>query len=257
MSLPGRRLQALLRVMPPAAGAFAQARAMLLAWDNALHATSAAGALSELWYNNHLKPALFALLVPDARLRALLAPGDVEGILTALENPDTGFGADPARNRDTLLAETLAAAWADAHARLGPDPEGWQWGKLHHGYFEHPVGSLADEATRRTLDVGPLPKGGSASTIMHAAYRAQDFRITMGASVRFVLDVGDWDASLCINAPGQSGDSRSPHYRDLSAKWAKGEYVPFLYSRSAVDAAAETRIVLTPPSREKQSTAAG
>jgi penicillin amidase len=258
MSLPGRRLQKLLRATPPeAAGAFAQARAMLLRWDNALHADSAAGALSELWYSMHLKPALFALLVPDAALRALLMPGDVEGILTALENPDDRFGADPIKARDALLAETLAAAWADALARLGPDPERWQWGQLHHGYFEHPVGPLTDEQTRRTLDVGPLPKGGSASTIMHAAYRTQDFRITMGASVRFVLDVGNWDASLCINAPGQSGDSRSPHYRDLSVKWANGDYVPFLYSKAAVDAAAATRIVLTPADREQQSTAAG
>jgi penicillin G amidase len=99
---------------------------------------------------------------------------------------------------------------------------------------------------RRQLDVGPLPKGGSASTVMHAAYRPQDFRITMGASVRFVLDVGAWDNSLCVNSPGQSGDSRSPHYGDLAPKWAKGEYVPLLYSKAAVDEATAQRIVLTP-----------
>ena len=81
---------------------------------------------------------------------------------------------------------------------------------------------------------------------MHAAYRPQDFRVVIGASVRFVLDVGNWDASVCINSPGQSGDPRSPHYRDLSVHWAKGEYVPFLYSREAVDAAAEKRIRLVP-----------
>jgi penicillin amidase len=257
VSWPARRLQALLRAIEPAADdTFAKARVMLLDWDNALHATSAAGALSELWYTKHLKPALFALLVPDARLRALVAPGDVEGALTALENPDARFGAAPAAVRDKLLADTLAAAWADAAARLGPEPEAWQWGQLHHGYFENSVSPLTDAATRRTLDVGPLPKGGSASTIMHAAYRPQDFRIIMGASVRFVLDVGDWDASMCINTPGQSGDSRSPHYRDLSEKWAKGDYVPFLYTQGAVDAAATTRIVLTPAIDQQRPSAA-
>jgi penicillin amidase len=70
----------------------------------------------------------------------------------------------------------------------------------------------------------------------------------MGASVRFVLDVGNWDASVCMNAPGQSGDSRSPHYRDLSALWAKGDYVPFLYSKEAVDSAISQRIKLLPSS---------
>ena len=246
-SWPALRLRALLEALAVDAGSeAASARDMLLAWNNELRSDSAPGALSEIWFTKHLKPALFARFVPDAKLRALLAPGDVEGILGALEAPDERFGDDPAGARDELLAETLAAAWRDAHDRLGPDPSAWQWGRLHHAYFEHPLGRLTEPAIRAALDVGPLSMGGSASTVMHAAYRPQDFRITMGASVRFVLDVGNWDASMCINAPGQSGDSRSPHYRDLSEKWARGEYVPFLYSALAVDAAAELRIVLKP-----------
>ena len=56
-----------------------------------------------------------------------------------------------------------------------------------------------------------------------------------GASVRIVVDVGDWDQSRWINAPGQSGDPRSPHYRDLAPLWADGHYVPLLYTRAAVD----------------------
>lgn len=81
---------------------------------------------------------------------------------------------------------------------------------------------------------------------MHAAYRPDDFRVTHGASVRIVMDVGDWDRSTCINAPGQSGDPSSPHYRDLAPLWAHGEQVPLLYSRAAVEGAAEQRIALVP-----------
>lgn len=258
VSLPGRRLQKLLRAVEPGTTDdvdFVEARRMLLEWDNALHADSAAGALSELWYTKHLKPTLFALFVPDAKLRSLLAPGDVEGILTALENPDQRFDKDPAARRDKLLAETLAAAYRDAKQRLG-DPRDWRWGSLHHGYFEHQLSRILSEEWRKELDVGPLPKGGSDSTVMHAAYRPQDFRVTVGASVRFVLDVGNWDDSVCINAPGQSGDSRSPHYRDLSTLWAKGEYVPFLYSQEAVEAATSHRINLLPGETKRLSAGA-
>ncbi len=249
-SWPALRLRPLVEALSPASESAAKARTMLLGWDCELHADSAAGALSELWFTRHLKPALFALLVPDAKLRALLAPGDVEGILTTLENPDRRFGEASEAARDALLLATLASAWDDAAKRLGPDPAGWSWGALHHGFFEHAISPVAGTA-RTALDVGPLPKGGSASTVMHAAYRPQDFRVTMGASVRLLMDVGNWDESLCINAPGQSGDSRSPHYRDLSPLWAKGEYVPLLYSRPAVDAAAEQRIVLRPTGRKQ------
>jgi penicillin amidase len=61
-----------------------------------------------------------------------------------------------------------------------------------------------------------------------------------------VLDVGNWDASRTINAPGQSGDPLSGHYRDLAPLWATGQYVPLLYTRSAVEAAAGEVITLTP-----------
>jgi penicillin amidase len=77
-----------------------------------------------------------------------------------------------------------------------------------------------------------------------AGYREDDFRTVLGASVRFVLDVGDWDRSLCINVPGQSGDPRSPFYSNLFDLWVASKYVPLLYSDAAVDAAAVHRIVI-------------
>ena len=61
-----------------------------------------------------------------------------------------------------------------------------------------------------------------------------------------VLDVGNWDASRTINAPGQSGDPFSPHYRDLAPLWATGQYVPLLFSRDAVENAASEVIKLIP-----------
>ena len=64
--------------------------------------------------------------------------------------------------------------------------------------------------------------------------------------MRLVVDVGSWDESRWINAPGQSGDPRSTHYRDLASIWAQGDYVPMLYSREAVDAAATQIITLHP-----------
>jgi penicillin amidase len=203
-----------------------------------------------VWWSRHLKPALFARLVPDPAVRALMVPGDVDAILAVIEAPDARFGVDPVRDRDTLLATTLEAAFADCTARLGPNTAGWAWGRLHHAAFEHPLAGFAGAgfagADAAALNVGPFPHGGSGQTPMHTGYRPADFRTIAGASVRMVIDVGNWDASRAINAPGQSGDPRSPHYRDLAPLWAQGQYVPLCYSRDAVDAAAALRIVLTP-----------
>ncbi len=51
---------------------------------------------------------------------------------------------------------------------------------------------------------------------MHTGYRLSDFRCIAGASFRMVVDLADPDRSICVNAPGQSGDPRSPHYGDLA-----------------------------------------
>ena len=48
------------------------------------------------------------------------------------------------------------------------------------------------------------------------------------------------------NAPGQSGDPESPHYRDLFRLWAKHQYFPLFYSREKIESVTENRTVLEP-----------
>ncbi len=243
VSIPARRIARLLETLA-SDDAASDALAMLRSFDGDLRTESGPAALFEVWFTKHLKPALFARL-SDASVRKLLPPGDNDTIVAVLEAPDERFGPDPAKARDQLLLETLAAAYRDCSDRMGADAAAWAWGRLHHGYLEHPLSGVAAREDL-ALDVGPLPKGGSAASPMHAGYRPSDFRVIAGASVRMVIDVGEWDRSLCINAPGQSGDARSPHYRDLAPLWAKGDYVPLLYSREAIEREVEARITLTP-----------
>ena len=167
-------------------------------------------------------------------------------MLLLIETPDARLGEDPSRARDELLARTLADAWAECAGLMGANPSLWRWGSLHKGYFAHAVSATARVGSASDLDVGPFEKGGSDSTPMNALYRTGDFRVMLGASVRVVVDVGGWDNSVCINAPGQSGDPTSPHYGDLARKWAEGGYVPLLYSRERIEAAAEQRLALKP-----------
>lgn len=240
-SLPARRLSVLLAHLWDSDQITQTALTLLRNWDGALAPESAAAALSEVWWSKHLRPAVFAVKVSDPAIRALLGLGDVDAILTRLEQPDGFFASGAAR--DALLLTTLAQAYAECAERMGDDPTTWAWGRLHHGYFEHALAGVTQTTSR---DIGPLPMGGSESTPMNAMYRHGDFRVTLGASFRMVLDVGDWDNSRCINAPGQSGDVRSNHYGDLAQAWSRGEFVPLLYTKDAVEAATRKRIELRP-----------
>jgi penicillin amidase len=117
---------------------------------------------------------------------------------------------------------------------------------LHQGSFAHALTALELDQKSETNDRRPLAERRRRLHPMMAAYRPADFRIYLVASARIVVDFGDWDKSQWINAPGQSGDPRSPHYGDLAPLWAKGEYFPMRYSDEAVEEAIEHRIVLSP-----------
>jgi penicillin amidase len=243
LSFPARRLGRLLTPLRSDDTKTAAALALLRDFDGALLAESAAAALSEIWWSKHLRPAVFAVAVVDPAIRALMGIGDADAILARLEEPEGFFPVPAAAARDALLLETLGAAYAACSELMGSDPACWAWGRVHQGYFEH---ALAEWGGTDARNVGPLPMGGSDSTPMNAAYRLIDYRVTLGASFRMVLDIGDWDRSRCINAPGQSGDSRSPHYGDLAEAWSQGAFVPLLYSAEAVAAATTWRIALRP-----------
>jgi len=92
----------------------------------------------------------------------------------------------------------------------------------------------------------PAQPARTSNTTNNTGFRPADFRVVSGASFRMVLDVGRWDDAEMTNAPGQSGDPRSPFYGNLLEGWATDSSFPLLYSRSAVEANQALRIVLKP-----------
>jgi len=61
-----------------------------------------------------------------------------------------------------------------------------------------------------------------------------------------VVDVGDWEKTLGINTPGQSGNPDDAHYRDLFPLWATDRFITVPYARDRVSANGEARTILIP-----------
>ncbi|HTA68290.1 MAG TPA: penicillin acylase family protein [Bryobacteraceae bacterium] len=135
------------------------------------------------------------------------------------------------------LKKSLDAALLEIEQQFGADPAKWQWGKLHQLTLVHPLG-------KREFRLGPVPRPGDANTVN--ATSGEHLQQTNGASWREILDVGDWDRSVMTNVPGESGDPSSKHYSDLLQDWGAGRYHPMPFSRQAVEAATEERIMLRP-----------
>jgi penicillin amidase len=244
VSTQSRRAVALLASLSSPDAALTQALKLLNAWNHEESTGSAAAAIYEVWATKHLGKTTVAKVAPDAA--RLIDNGHLQAVIEYLEHPDGALGADPAAARDAILLESMRGALAELNQRLGPDMATWSWGRLHHATFEPAVAVLADPELRAQMSVGPLQTPGSASTPRAQAYRASDFSVIAGASVRLVMDVGAWDNSVAMNTPGQSDDPMSAHYRDLFPMWAQGSYVPLRFSRAAVDGDAEDVIHLSP-----------
>ena len=218
------------------------ALALLGNWNGHEGPDSAAAALYEIWAARHLAASAVKAIMPEAARRNF-GRTSIGNILPVLEDGKL-LGPDSAALRAEILLGSLGLAFAETTRLLGPDPATWRWGALHRADFQPALPIAGRDAERR---VGPVPIGGSGSTPM-AMGTGPDFRVVSGASVRVVMDVGAWDNSMAINTPGQSGDPSSPHYRDLFARWATGNYVPFVWSRPRVLQEAE-RIINVIPGR--------
>jgi penicillin G amidase len=237
-----------------------QALALLTAWDFRLEANSAAAAVFELWFRDHLRRALFTGALVG-RLDASAVAQAVDALLgdeTAtrdaridIELLRDGLATD-AQATVAMMERTLRDAMLQLESLLGPDVSGWRWGSLHQALFTHP---LADRGEGMD-SVGPTPRGGGQDTVGNAIYGPRGFTEVVGATLRLAMDVGDWDRSLAMNAPGQSGDPRSDHYSDLMKMWSQDMSIPLLYSREAVQDATVERLTIEPPVRTSGSAAA-
>jgi penicillin amidase len=235
----GDRLKALLAPLSSDDATTREALALLKAWDGRVSRDSAAAPVFESWSYGLLGKGALAYMAPKAPAGSIDTAG-LDAVMVWLEDPKT-----PKAARDGLMLTTLKQAMLDTQGRLGPDTKTWSWGRLHQITFRHALSPRADAALQAQMQAGPLEIGGGMTTPRLGAYKP-DFSVFHGASFKMVLDVGQWDNSMAINSPGQSGDPFSPHYRDLFPLWAEGSYVPLLYSRAAVENATSVAIELTP-----------
>jgi penicillin amidase len=212
VSLPAKRLQEIVRKSRPEG--HREIIDEFLRWDARLTPESRSALVFEMWIT-YLSPEVF----PEWRGRL-----NLELILKTLE----------AKPNPRALTNSLDRAIGDLRKRL-PHEGSWKWSAAHVMRWRHPL-------NQASLNLQAVDRPGDGDTVDAAGGVGGG----SGASFREILDFSDWDKSMMTNAPGESGDPESKHYRDLVDDWVAGRYHPMPYSRKAVQAATEERIVLEP-----------
>lgn len=239
LSVPARQLVPMLDDLT-ATGVVEDARLLLLDWDFVLDKRSVEAGIYVAW-EAQLRRMIRDAVVPEGMGLNLSLKKVIETVMV----PPGALGRDPMRARDDILVASLEAAVAALSEKLGSDMSSWYLGQVeyHHAYLRHPLGTAVDATTRALLEVGPLPRGGYGSTVNQTGNGDNQ---TSGASFRIIVDTGDWNRAVGMNTPGQSGNTRSPFYRNLFEFWANDEFHPVFYSRDRIEEVTARRFDLRP-----------
>ena len=250
VSLPARALVPLLqgegvtvRLSGPGGQRLRDVRDSLLAWDHTLAVDSRAAAMYAIWERR--LSALVATAVTPPAARGALRSVPLTRVVQWLTRPDSLLGPTPQEARDALVADALQEAVVELERRFGSDLRAWRYGdaRLHHSHIQHPLHALLPDSLRRAWSPGPLARGGYANTLLATSNADNQ---NHGASLRVVIDVGNWDTAIVTNTPGQSGDPRSPFYANLFPLWANDRFVLLPFSVHAVKAQTAEIVVLRP-----------
>jgi penicillin amidase len=241
LSIPARDLTPLFRDLTIEDQTMRTAAYLLTDWNYVLDKDSVPAGIYEM-FQRHLMINVRNTVVPEAA-RAYVGMPPMSRIIAWMQAPDGRFGADPIAGRDALLIKSLSDAVADLTQRLGPDMRNWALGAYHTAKILSPFATAVRPELEAQYDVGNAPRGGDSYTI--DATGGADNQ-PAGGSFKIVMDTENWDNSVGLNNPGQSGDVASPHYRDLYDLWSRGKYFPIFYSRIKVDSIAEQNLTLSP-----------
>jgi penicillin G amidase len=154
----------------------------------------------------------------DARLSADSVPAAIYITWRRLPDQTNDRSAVEAGLRKTIDKLT---------ADLGNDWSQWRYGRVHTQAYPHPL--------LKEFDLPTVERRGGNGAV------GAD-----GATYREIIDVSNWDRSLTINTPGQSGQPESPFYGNLLPLWSSDQYFQMAFSRAAVDAHAAHRLKLVP-----------
>jgi penicillin amidase len=199
------------------------AAAKLLAWDGNCCASSVPAAIFHVFHQRLLANLLCDELGDDLFgayteiLNQCIVPTD-----KILHDESSCWFAR--RPRKALVVQSLNEACTELSHVFGTDCERWQWGKIHRLSLNHALGRLA--VLRQAISLGPMPVGGDGMTVNLGFYRhSSPYGQTVGAALRYVIDFSDAEHSGYVLASGQSGHPGSPHYRDQTKPWHKGERI--------------------------------
>ena len=231
-------------------GYYGNAQDLLRDWDFTQPADSAPAA----YFNVVWRTLLERTFHDDLNQRTWPDGGDrwfrvVSGMLSEPAGPWwDDVDTDEVERRDDIIRQAMIEARDELTRRQSRDPRRWTWGHIHRmNLHSSTLGESGIGPVERLFNRDGWEVGGGSSIVDATSWNAvEGYEVTAAPSMRMVVSLADWDDSRWINLTGVSGHPASSHYSDQTELWVDGETLPWAFSRDAVEAAADDRLVLTP-----------
>ena len=118
--------------------------------------------------------------------------------------------------------------------RLGPDDTKWTWGRTWQSRFPHPLAAAPLIGAQFVIPAVPIDGSG------------QTPNVGSSVSMRHIASPGNWDLTRHVIPLGESGDPKSPFFKDQFEAWRTGTPIVFPFSKTAVEATAKTVTTFQP-----------
>lgn len=212
----------------PETGAFKA----LSAWDGFMGIDSTGGTVFQFATYHIMKQALTPALGPDL-FKAYINQSDHWDFLKeflALETTANGPGSGNAPKTKAEIVRTgFREAVRELVGKLGVDPAKWEWGSVHTIEFVHSMGRKKPLDFFYNIGPFPSPAGFTAVNKLKSKLGNHDYKVTSNPSTRRLIDCRDPDNTWSILPTGNSGNFRSPFYKDQARMYITGQYRKVLF----------------------------
>lgn len=208
-------------------------------WDYQYTSNSTAATIFDLFFMNLSRNILLQYVDERGYLgmihRELVPVNVVTELLTETGSSFNILSESSNRQREEILRRSMLETLEWLTENIGPEPFEWRWEAMHTITLRPPL--LGDAAkdpdapaafkliVNNLFNRGPFSVQGNGLTINKSEYSWDEpFEMTLGPSIRRIVDFSTPGRTLSVLPTGQSGNPLSAHYGDQTELWLNGRY---------------------------------
>jgi penicillin amidase len=234
----------------PSEQGFQKARDMLSKWDFVMGKQSGGACIFEAAFRklmvNIFKDELGEELFQKYLKTTMFPPRAIRALVRAGSSPWFDNVNTPEKETlDDIMRVSLEQALSELREKMGDDMEKWTWGKIHTLTYQHPLGKK--KPLDRLLNLGPFSVPGDHLTVNKKQYPyTKPYDVDHGVSQRMIVDLSNMKEALHVLPTGESGQLKSPHYRDQIPLYLGNGYHPAWPERAQAEQNREGILTLSP-----------